>query len=443
MCGIFGLYNYGEENVDLLTETIKGLTKLQHRGKDSCGISFYNKKTKQTEYEKFIGPVKDFTCVNKYNKDKVDQCIGHVRYSTSGKSDEVIHSCEVQPLVKNNISISHNGNIPNIKGHDTKHILDKIYIQNESIEESLIKIMVEIPACFCIIIMYRETMYVMKDRYGIRPLSYGIKNNCIYISSETIGLDGCDKITEVENGEILKISKSDITQLYRHSETYNNICSFEMIYFMNPSSYYKDVQIETIRRKLAKLLLDKEDVIVCKDEECVVVGVPNSGIVYGETFADGLSLKYSQVINKKINERTFISINNDERVKTCKKKFVYEKDLIEGKKIVILDDTIVRGNVMKTLISEIKKFNPCEIHIRIPSPPVIDKCQLGIAIRSKEELLMNNNSISDVKDILGVDSIKYLTLNEVKSVLPECYCEFFGGGIPSEITNYREIHINC
>ena len=91
---------------------------------------------------------------------------------------------------------------------------------------------------------------------------------------------------------------------------------------------------------------------------------------------------------------------------------------------------------MKTLINGIKKFNPSEIHIRIPSPPVIDKCQLGIAIRSKEELLMNNHNISDIKDILKVDSIKYLTLDEVLSVIPDCYCEFFGGGIPTEITSY-------
>ena len=296
--------------------------------------------------------------------------------------------------------------------------------------------MIEIPACYCMIIMYKEEMYIMKDRYGIRPLSYGIKNECVYISSETIGLDGCDKITEVNNGEILKLSSCNITQLYRHSETYNNICSFEMIYFMNPYSYYKDIQIKTIRKKLAKLLLDKENILVCKDKDCIVVGVPNSGIVYGEAFSDGLSLKYSQIIKKTTNERTFISKDHDGRVSSCKKKFIYDKDLIEGKKIIIVDDTIVRGNVMKTLINGIKKFNPSEIHIRIPSPPVIDKCQLGIAIRSKEELLMNNHNISDIKDILKVDSIKYLTLDEVLSVIPDCYCEFFGGGISTEITSY-------
>ena len=137
MCGIFGIYNYGERNIELLNELIKWINILQHRGKDSCWISFYNKKTKHTEYEKFIGLVKDFKYINKYNNDQINNCIGHVRYSTSGGlNNEDIYS-EIQPLVKNNISIAHNGNIPNIKGHDTKHILDKIYIKNVNIHSDI------------------------------------------------------------------------------------------------------------------------------------------------------------------------------------------------------------------------------------------------------------------------------------------------------------------
>lgn len=434
MCGIFGIYNFGKDNIDILNQSIEGLKKLQHRGKDSYGISFYNKTSKKIEFEKHIGNVKDISI----KKSNISTCIGHVRYSTSGKSNNKINSSEIQPLIRKNISIAHNGNIPNIKGHDTKYILDKIYIKDDSIEESLIKIMSEIPASYCIIIMYKDILYLLKDRFGIRPLSYGIKDDCVYISSETFGLDGCSSITEVNSGEILKINNLSITQLFQHKETYDNICSFEIVYFMNPNSYYKGIQIKEIRKQLAKLLVNKEDIIICNDKDYLVVGVPNSGIIYGEEFSKYLSLEYSQVIDKNTDERTFISINNEERINTCRKKFSYKGELIKDKKIIILDDTIVRGNVMKTLINDIKKWEPSEIHIRIPSPPVVDKCQLGIAIRSKEELLMNNKTISEVKNILGVDSIKYLSLRDLKSILPESYCEFFGGGIPSEITDYTD-----
>ena len=299
--------------------------------------------------------------------------------------------------------------------------------------------MKEIPASYCIIIIHGTNTYIMKDKYGIRPLSYGYKGDTIYVSSETVGLKDCKNITEVKNGEILKISKNDIETLYKHKTTFNNFCSFEIIYFMHPNSYYHGLQIKELRKKLTHLLIQKEDIILYNDKDYIVVGVPNSGIIYGESFAEKLSLKYSQVIEKKTNERTFISINNNERVKACKKKFTYKKDDIKGKKIIILDDTIVRGNVIKTIIENIKKYNPLEIHIRIPSPPVIDRCQLGIAIRSKEELLMNNRNLDEVTKILGVNSIRFLHLDDINKVIPNCYCEFFGGGIPPDIINYCSI----
>ncbi len=430
MCGIIGIYNNDKKKC-ILDELLEMMKKLQHRGKDSYGISLKQiKKDIKTIREK--GMINNICHEDK--EDTIISCVGHLKYRTSN----MLEICEddMQPITNNNISVSHNGNIPNIKYFDTQHIFDLIVNYNGTFIDSLINLIKTIPAAYSILIQKDDNIYILKDRYGIRPLSYGFKGNNIYISSETIGLSGCNNIKELESGQIIEINKNGIHKIYKHYDTYDNLCAFEFIYFMNPYSVYKDILIKDIREKLVERLVEKENFIFTKDY--IVVGVPNSGIIYGEKYSKLLSLNYEQIIMKNTDERTFISSNIKEIQKTCHKKFKYNNNRIKGNKIIIIDDTIVRGNVMKNICRSLKYFGAKEIHIRIPSPHVIDICQLGISINNKEELLMFDKTEKDICSILGINSLVFLEKEDLNIIPFNTYQECFGGGIKDEISSYMK-----
>ena len=431
MCGIVGIYNF-DRNKCILDELLEMMNKLQHRGKDSYGISL--KKFKKEDIQSFR---KKGMVDNTYFEDPGDtiiSCVGHLKYRTSNMSET--SEDNIQPITNNNLSVSHNGNVPNIEGFDTQHIFDLIVNYNGSFKNSLINLIETIPAAYSLLIQKDNSIYLLKDRYGIRPLSYGFKKNNIHISSETIGLTGCNNIEEIESGQIIEIDKKGIREIYRHQNTCDNLCAFEFIYFMNPYSFYKDILIKSVRERLVNRLVEKEISIFPKDY--IVVGVPNSGIIYGEEYSNLLSLNYEQVIMKNTDERTFISPNIKEIQKTCHKKFKYDKTRINRNKIIIIDDTIVRGNVMKYICSSLRECGAKEIHIRIPSPPVIDICQLGIPINTKEELIMFNKTETEVCSILGVNSLIFLEKEDLNTIPFNTYQECFGGGIKEEISSYMK-----
>jgi amidophosphoribosyltransferase len=191
---------------------------------------------------------------------------------------------------------------------------------------------------------------------------------------------------------------------------------------------------------LGKILADKEDILNKEKNDYIVIGIPLTGILYGKSYAKRLGLNYKQLIKKKDNtSRTFIILNNSDRKDACNKKFIYDKK-IKDKKIVIVDDTIVRGNVIKSIINNLKKYGAKEIHVRIPAPPVIDICELGIAIHNKDELIMNNRSVKEVIKELGVDSLNYLYITEMKNIPKDCYSQCFTGKIVDEIKNWKPVY---
>lgn len=445
MCGIFAIYS-NNSSYKIINNVIQQLSLLQHRGNDGYGIGYINLNNNPTL-------IKNYGLVNNNdNNETTNCCIGHIKYSTSGHSiqtstlDKNILD-ELQPLSKKNINgdtiiIVHNGNIPSIKKFDTQFLLDMIINSKLNIEDTLINIMNKIPAAYCLLIIINGTLYVMRDRYGIRPLSIGEYEDSIHISSETIALNNCKNIKEIESGTIMRIDKTGTKIIYKHPDSMVGICAFELIYFMNPNSYINNISIESIRSELGITLAKKEQIIK-SHSDYIVIGIPNSGLISAKAYANYLALEYNQSI-KKVNrcnngeDRTFTLINNIEREKACKKKFMYNIDNINGKKIIIIDDTIVRGNIIKTIIDNCKSCGAEEIHIRIPAPPIIDKCQLGIAIHNKSELIMNNKSIDEVKNILDVNSLSYLSVDDLTMIPKDSYKEFFGCGIPAEITNFQE-----
>jgi len=444
MCGIYGIYSLKYNNT-IINELLCGLKLLQHRGHDSYGFSYINSdnKIKLNKYSGLIPKTINFN-------DIITKCvIGHIRYTTSGQSVNggFVRNGEIQPFIgktfnNNLVSIVHNGNIPNINStQDTQYIFNKIIKSYDDIETTLKNMVDTIPAAYSLLVIYDNNLYVIKDRYGIRPLSIGINKdtNNYHISSETIGLENCRDIFEVGSGEIIRINNKGHKKIYRHPTSNNNLCVFELIYFMNPLSYYYDKQVKIYRQQLANVIalkdlnkFDKNNTIVC--------GVPLSGILYGETYANFLNLCYKQVLEKNDNTNsTFILLNNEDRICACNNKFKYNIELIKNKNIIIVDDSIVRGNVIQSIINNLKKYGAKQIHIRIPSPPIVDICQLGISIQTKQELIMYNKTINEVKDILEVDSLNYLELKDLDMIFKyDYYGEYFGKKINNTITNFIE-----
>ena len=440
MCGIFAIFNNKYERN--LSKLFKNLQNLQHRGKDGYGIVYILDNMSMITI-KGEGELNN-TLLERINNVKSKSCIGHLRYSTSGSTIKsgLLKRTELQPIrgfdndTKGPFYIAHNGNIPNIENHDTTYIRNIIENSNDTMENKLISLINVIPAAFSIIILtYNNVLYAARDRFGIRPLCIGRCNDKFYVSSESCAFDNnVNYIRDVKPGELIKIDTNGLQSLYIHKNAKLNLCTFEILYFLNENSYVDGLQIKNIRNNLGKILANKEQLLKDRINEYTVIGIPLTGILYGKSYAKTLNIEYKQLIhkNKKIS-RTFIILDEIQRKKACDDKFFYDKTSIKDKKLIIVDDTIVRGNVIKSIIRNLKKCGAKEIHVRIPAPPVIDICELGISIQKKDELIMNNRTIQEVCKEIKADSLKYLEVKDLEYFPKNSYNQCFSGYIDPEI----------
>tara|TARA_B100000902_G_scaffold399824_1_gene472815 strand:- start:976 stop:2319 length:1344 start_codon:yes stop_codon:yes gene_type:complete len=442
MCGIFAIFNNKYNNN--LQELFYSLQKLQHRGKDGYGIVYFydNSSLITTKGE---GELNN-DILERMNNIKSKSCMGHLRYSTSGSTikNGLLKRTELQPIRgfdENSAGpfyIAHNGNIPNIKNHDTTYI--KKFLENDknTMENKLIKLINEIPAAFSIILLTNNNvLYAVRDRFGIRPLCIGQDIDKYYISSESCAFNNnVNYLRDVKPGELIKIDEGSLKSLYIHENSKLNLCTFEILYFLNEKSYVDGLQIKNVRKNLGKILANKEDILNENINDYTVIGIPLTGILYGKSYAETLGIKYEQLIhkNEKIS-RTFIILDELQRKKACNDKFFYDKNNIKNKKLIIVDDTIVRGNIIKAIIRNLKKCGAKEIHVRIPAPPVIDICELGICIQNKEELIMHNKTVEEVCKEIKADSLKYLKIEDLEHFPSDSYNQCFSGYIDPEIKN--------
>ena len=441
MCGIFGIYSKTNTKIDLV---LKCLENLQHRGKDSFGIAYLHNNNKHIYYKE-NGLIHNSQLNNntKLLNTNIKIGIGHIKYTTSlaiPKNYKNIDSNNIdfesiQPLSRkynnNNITLVHNGNIPNTPYYDSQYILDFL-CSNGDFKENLIRFVNKIEVSYNLIIIYNDILYIVKDRNGIRPMNIAYDNDNFYVSSETVSLNYLNikknNIREISPGEIIEIKNNTIDTIYNYPDNKSTLCVFEFLYFMSPKSFIGSNYVYEIRERLGRILAKKESL---DKKDYIVVGVPETGIASARSYALYLGIEYLQLINKKDktkngSDRTFILSDNKKRIEACDKKFIFDGKGIRNKKIILIDDTIVRGNVIKSIIKKLKLFGVSEIHIRIPAPPIINKCQLGIAIKSKEELLMYNITVEQAKKELEIDSLTYLTLDELNGVIPgDNYQEYF------------------
>ena len=432
MCGIIGIYDNSSNIIDCLN-------KLQHRGKDGVGIAM-NTSSGNLILEKKMGTLQENKeyFLDTINKHQPNIVIGHIRYSTRTSNE---FSKELQPIMNTEIALAHNGNIPNVENykHDTLYILNYIErnIEKFPFNQILINLINKVHSAYSIVLIYNNSLYVLRDRYGIRPLCYGkAPNGSYYVSSESIAIENyVSSIIEVNPGQILEINKNGIKEIYNHPHAQQSLCAFELIYFMNPASRILGTHVRNYRENLGSILAKKEQ-HKFNTKDYVVCGVPSSGIIAAQSYAKDLDLPYFQFITKRNqttngSDRTFILPNQQSRIDAINKKFIFDEEYIKNKNLIIVDDTIVRGNIMKGIIKKLKTYGAREIHIRIPAPRVIDICQLGIAIHNKQELIAYNKHLEDINTELESDSLMYLETSDLTFFPKNSYMECFGVHQPS------------
>lgn len=421
-CGVFAIINKNK-NSQVVKNTIRGLNLLQHRGRESAGIAYFQK---ELVINKKIGLVNDI--FKDFEEIETDRSIGHVRYSTSGNKE--LES--IQPYrfitLEEDFALVYNGNIKNINRAfekfdiredieiDTKMIIEIIKkIDKNTIEEKLIEFMNHVNGVYCIVIMDKSGIYAVRDSFGVRPLCLGRNKKGFCVSSESCALQTYDYVRDIKPGEILFLTGEKIHTIYHLSRETTQKCIFEYIYFMNKESLVENKKLEYIRYEVGKKigyqdhLFDYENTLVC--------GCPQTGIAYGQAYAQTKTLRYKQFLKKEfIGDRTFILPQNDDRIISIKKNLFIDGD-IKDKDLVILDDSLVRGNTMKNIITKLREHGARSIHVRITSPPVRFPCYFGVDIPTFDELLASKLTIEKIKDHIDADTLKFTELDIFYEVL--------------------------
>jgi amidophosphoribosyltransferase len=435
-CGVFAAYNVESASYDCFL----GLNALQHRGQEACGIVTYDPDKKSIFSVLGKGELSEVFIKNRVGNQEGTNfkeslpgkfAVGHVRYSTSGaKKDDG----NIQPVFGKlkdgrNIVIAHNGNMiefDHIKKRliedgaqfsttmDTEVILHMI-IQNkkENLIDKIRDTLKEIRGAYSLIIMVDDMIIGVRDQYGLRPLVLGqIKEKQSYfLSSETCALDivGASFLKTIDGGEIIIIKDRNYTifNLFEEKKP-QRFCLFEYIYFLRPDSINDNLSVYQVRKNIgAQLAQETFDI-----DADVVIPVPDSGIPAAIGFSEKSGLKFEMgIVRNHYIGRTFLKPSNEKRNSDLHIKHNANKAVVEGKKIVIVDDSIVRGNTSRRIVKMLKEAGAKEVHMRVACPEIKFSCIYGIDTPDKNELISNKNNIEQLRDYLGLDSLAFLSLD--------------------------------
>ncbi|MCS7121091.1 MAG: amidophosphoribosyltransferase [Archaeoglobaceae archaeon] len=431
MCGITAIYCENEE----LTPSLLyySLFSLQHRGQESAGISVFKNGTIKTK--KGLGLVSE-VIKNSDLKNFESKCgIGHIRYSTSGSS-----SLEnAQPFVVKSkvgtVAVAHNGNLVNhlrlrkaleaegsifVADSDSEiiaHIFSKSLSRKDVIGslEVLTNLLI---GSYSLVILVNDTVVAYRDPLGFRPLCLGEIENGYVVASESCAIDALEGkfLCDVKPGEAVVIKNGEMEKFKVAESKEEASCVFEYIYFARPDSIIDGISVYDARKNMGEELARESPV-----EADVVSAIPDSGVTAAIGFSMASKLPYTEcLIKNRYVGRTFIMPKQELREVSVRLKVNPIHKNIEGKRIVLVDDSIVRGTTSKKIVDMIKKAGAKEVHMRIASPPIISPCYFGIDMKSREELIAANHSVSEIAKILGVDSLSYLSLDGLLKALKRC-----------------------
>ena len=447
-CGVFGVYDKGDVG-DVASLTYYGLYALQHRGQESCGIAVNDDGV--MNMHKDTGLVNEIFTKEKLATLKGSMAVGHCRYATSGSKRRI----NAQPLlvrhIKGNMVLAHNGNLTNAKQlreeyelngaifHTTTdteviaYAITKERLTAPSIEQAIIAAMNNLEGAYSIVVMSSRKLVAARDARGFRPLCMGKIGESIIFASESCAIDavGGEFIRDIEPGEVVMVSNGEITSFKNHCNTKpRSLCIFEYIYFARPDSVIDGSCVHTSRQLAGRFLARQHPA-----EADVVIGVPDSGLdaALGFALESGIPFDLGFLKNKYIG-RTFIAPTQKQRENDVQIKLNPIKSVVNGKRIVLIDDSIVRGTTSLKIVKLLRKAGAKEVHMRLSSPPFLHPCYFGTDVDSRENLIAYNHTIDEIKDIIGVDSLGYLStecLGDLAANTPDGYCKAcFTGDYP-------------
>lgn len=418
-CGVFGIYAPGQ---DVARLTYYALYALQHRGQESAGIAVSDGQG--IKLHKDMGLVSEVFDEELLNKLTGCSAIGHVRYSTTGASLAVNSQPLVCRYVQGSLAVAHNGNLTNANelrdqlaanGSVFQSTIDSEVIVNliarygqSSIEDSLMKCMIDLKGTYSLVVMTEDKVLGIRDPYGNRPLCLGKLDGNYVLASESCALDvlGADFIRDVLPGEIVSIGKDGLHSRRFITPPEPAACIFEYIYFARPDSTIDGINVMQARRAMGRELAKEHPV-----DADLVIPVPDSGIAGALGYAETLQLVFDMGLMKnRYTGRTFIRPDQNQRDMAVRMKLNPVTKLVEGKKVVVVDDSIVRGTTSKKIIQMIKSRGAKEVHMLVSSPPVMNPCYYGIDTSERAQLIAAQKSLEEVRKYIEADSLHYLSL---------------------------------
>lgn len=460
-CGVFGVFANKKSNV--AATAYYGLFALQHRGQESCGI-VVNDDGVFNSY-KDVGLVNDvFTPEILGNLGLGNMAVGHVRYGTTGANARL----NAQPILVNHfkgrMALAHNGNLVNtyelrheleLAGsifHTTSdtevisYLITKERLGAPSIEEAVNRAMNKIKGAYSLVIMSPAKLIAARDENGFRPLCYGVTEEGTYIvASESCALDAVSAkfVRDIEPGEIVIFDENGIRSITDHcNKKPKTLCVFEYIYFARPDSVIDGASVHEARLRAGAFLALEHPV-----QADIVIGVPDSGLdaAIGYSRQSGIPYGIGFIKNKYIG-RTFISPGQSAREDKVRIKLNVVSNVVKGKRVVLIDDSIVRGTTSGRIVKLLREAGASEVHMRVSAPPFLNPCYYGTDIDSRENLIACHHTVEEISEIIGADSLGYLSVDNARKLAVHCgnscgegYCTAcFNGEYPTEIPS--EMH---
>ncbi len=436
-CGVFGAYDLTGGNV--AASIYYGLFALQHRGQESAGIAVSDTEGIKGNIDsaKGMGLVNEVFNAENIEKLKGNIGVGHVRYSTTGAST----AANTQPLVlnyvKGTLALAHNGNLVNtaelrnelaftgaifqttIDTEVIAYLIARERIKTHNVEMAVVNAMKRLKGAYSLVIMSPRKMMGVRDPYGFRPLVIGKRDSTYFLASETCALDAVDAkyVRDVEPGEVVSITKDGITSDMSMCQKEHAHCIFEYIYFARPDSRIDGISVYNSRLTAGRILAQEFPA-----DADLVVGVPDSGTVAAMGYAkeSGIPFGTAFVKNSYVG-RTFIKPAQSMRESGVKIKLNALPDAVKGKRVVMIDDSIVRGTTSARIVKMLRDAGASEIHVRISSPEFLFPCYFGTDVPSSKELVATGRSVDEIRKIIGADSLGYFPQGRLNELIENKY----------------------
>ncbi len=437
-CGVFGIYDPAG---NCAQTTYYGLYALQHRGQEACGIATINNR--EQSFYKDVGLVSEVFSQETLRRLNGTMAVGHVRYATTGAGERE----NAQPLtikyVKGTLAVVHNGNLVGIERlrqnfeyrgaifHTTSdseliaYAIAQARLHCASVEEAVCQATAELRGAFSLLVMSPQKLIACRDPWGFRPLCMGRKGDVVLFASESCAIEAVGGKVErdLEPGEIVVVKDGQVRSIRDNCKGLSHMCIFEYIYFARPDSIIAGQSVHQARVNAGRLLARQYPV-----EADLVVGVPDSGLdaARGYALESGIPNGMGFIKNRYVG-RTFITPDQLSREQAVRIKLSALRSEVEGKRVVMVDDSIVRGTTCRQIINLLREAGATEVHMRVSAPPFVAPCYFGTDIPDKERLIACHNSVEEIREITGANSLGYLSLENLRKLAPEAQCGFCEG----------------